>query len=139
MRRNLSRGAAKLSYRAACLWDQKQARLTKMSDKMPLTAAGTGPAYAGKGDAELVLDDGTSFTIHSAFLAWESTVLEDALNLAKQSRMRLPLQGTTADEVQALVRLLYSKRRESHVLELESYFCCRASAIAFRWKTSCSL
>ena len=79
-----------------------------------------GPAQAEKGDAEVVLDDHSTYSIHSALLTLESSVLEDVLQLAHKggTRIHIPLMLTSAEEMHELLGLLYSKRRESYLLGL---------------------
>ena len=97
--------------------------MTDASTKDNSEVAGTkvGPARADDGDAELLLDDGSVLKVHSALLAVGSSVLHDAVQLARKELgdlLRIPLPGTTLAEARALVQLLYSQRREHYAIQL---------------------
>ena len=79
------------------------------------------PAQASKGDANILLKDGQSFRVHSALLALNSPVLEDAVDLTQaegQAIASIRLPSTSAEELQALLEALYSQRLESHMNRL---------------------
>ena len=79
------------------------------------------PAQASKGDADIALEDGQTFRVHSALLAVSSPVLQDAVHLAHTKdpiTLSISMPCTSADELLALLEALYSQRPESHLTSL---------------------
>ena len=99
---------------------KKEKRL-KLDQKRVSAARCVFPAQSEKGGADVLMDDGSSFRVHSTLLTLESPILEDVVSLAQRegrARTRIPLRSTSVQELQALIGLLYSKRRESYLLDL---------------------
>ena len=91
---------------------------------------------ASEGDALLVLDDGQTVQVHSLLLALHSAVLKDAIQLAQGAQhevLRVPLPSTPASEAVALVKVLYSKTPESHILGLPLEHLCKLANICHRF------
>ena len=100
-------------------------------------ASGALPPQTSKGDAKIVLDDGQTVQVHSALLALGSNVLEEALQLAqadgRDGSVRVPLPSTSFEELQALLRALYARRIESHLIRVPSEELCLLSSVCHRF------
>ena len=85
----------------------------------------------------MILDDGSTHRVHAVLLALGPSVLDDAIQLASkepgQKRLRIPLPSTTGDEAQALIRLLYSSRRETYAAALPLEQLCMLSTVCHRF------
>ena len=92
---------------------------------------------AKSADAEVVLDDGRTYKVHAALLSLGSSVLCDVVQLASekkgQKRLQVPLPSTTGDEALALIKLLYSSRRESYASALSLEQLCMLSSVCNRF------
>ena len=90
-------------------------------------------AQAKRGDAEVLLDDGSTHRVHAALFSLGSSVLDNAIQLASkepgQNRLQIPLPSTTGGEAQALIQLLYSSRRETYAAALPLEQLCLLSTI----------
>ena len=99
------------------------------------------PALCSDGDVHLLLDDGGAFCAHSSYLSHASTVLRDALacsmpaaatpaspdeleagRAVKQRRVhhKLPLPGTTKEQVLLLLHCIHAWEREAWVCALDA-------------------
>ena len=94
------------------------------------------PAQASEGDAYLVLDDGQTVQVHSLLLTLHSVVLKDAVQLAQEAQhevLQIPIPSTPAEEAIALVKVLYSKTPESHILSLALEHLCKLANVCHRF------
>ena len=87
------------------------------------------PAFSLKGDAVLVLDSGSEFIVHSAFLELRSEVLAAAVSLAAaekhgSNKMHLSLPAVSDAAAQLLVSIAYSQEPETllHMLAISQLF-----------------
>ena len=99
-------------------------------------SSSAGPDQAEDGDAELVLDDGSTLRVHATLLALNSSVMKDVVSLAQageRSLLRIPAPSTTLDEARALTLLLYSKRQESYIVGLPLAELLHLSSICHRF------